>query len=400
MILKSKVLGGVFLILSLSVGAGMLALPMVIAGVGYYHSILLFLFIWLISTLSAFYVLEASLWFPSRSNFISMVGSTLGKPAQLAVWVSYLFLLYSLLSAYASGGANVLHDFLSHLYLNFSGKINVFLFTLIFGSALFWGVRFIDWTNRGLMMLKILAYFLLVIFIFPQVNIDRLSGGNIALMSGATMVVICAFCYAAIIPTLRDYFEDHLPSLRLTIFLGSLLPLVFYLLWNFVVQGSLSAGQDHLFEKLKGQDDGLIHFIETISQQGSNSFVYVAVYCFTSICLVAAFLSASLALFDFIKDGLSTKLVKLNNKMALVLMTLLPPMIIVMLSSNIFLKFLNYAGIICVFLFILIPALMVWQGRYKKNMACHYQVMGGKQMLIANILVGCALFLFCLYQLI
>ena len=94
--MKSKVFGGVLLIVGTSIGGGMLALPMAAAAGGFYHSIILFLGAWLVTVLAAFYTLEVNLWLPEDTNLISMAKVTLGRPGQLITWISYL-LLYTLL---------------------------------------------------------------------------------------------------------------------------------------------------------------------------------------------------------------------------------------------------------------------------------------------------------------
>jgi len=116
--MKSKLIGGVLLIFSISIGGGMLALPMAVAAGGFFHSMLLFLGAWLVTVLAAFYILEVNLWLPEGKNLVSMAKVTLGKSGQLATWLAYLLLLYSLLSAYIAGSTDLLHNVLLLAYVN------------------------------------------------------------------------------------------------------------------------------------------------------------------------------------------------------------------------------------------------------------------------------------------
>ena len=54
-------------------------------------------------------------------------------------------------------------------------------------------------------------------------------------------------------------------------------------------------------------------------------------------------------------------------------------LLIVLFYPGIFISALSYAGIYCVILFVLLPALMASSGRYSKNIAHgEYRVSGGK----------------------
>jgi tyrosine-specific transport protein len=71
---------------------------------------------------------------------------------------------------------------------------------------------------------------------------------------------------------------------------------------------------------------------------------------------------------------------------------LAPPVIIVMLKPGIFIAAIAYAGIYCIVLLAILPILMAWFGRYRKNLAVGYQVFGGK-VLLAILLIAATLFL-------
>ena len=95
-----KLLGSILLIMGTSIGAGILALPISEASLGFFGASALLLLAWCVMTLGAFLILEVNLWLDDRSHLISMAKKTLGPLGELAAWGSYLFLLYSLLSAY------------------------------------------------------------------------------------------------------------------------------------------------------------------------------------------------------------------------------------------------------------------------------------------------------------
>ena len=395
---QGNVFGAILLIVGTSVGGGMLALPMAIAAGGYYHSIFLFFSTWLVTMLAAFYILEANLWLPENTNLISMARITLGKTGQLVTWISYLLLLYTLLAAYISGGADLIHNLLFFINISTPKWLNPTLFVTILGIILFYGVRTVDWVNRGLMLTKLAVYFLLISSISPHIEMSKLSGGHIFLLSGAVMIIITSFGYATIVPTLRNYLNSQVNKLRLTIVIGSLIPLILYLLWAFVVNGTLgSHGFDGLIH-MTTSTEAVSRLSNTLSAHVNNVLVKWLIHFFTSICIATSFLGVSLCLSDFMADGLNIKETK-TNRCLLIILTLAPPLLVILFHPSIFIVSLNYAAVLCVILLMLLPALIVWSGRYVKKIAIGYEVIGGKTFITFEILISLMLLIFALIHL-
>ena len=110
--MKPKVLGSALMIVGTSIGAGMLALPIVSASQGILLTIGMLFVCWVLMTLGAFNLLEVNLWLDSGANMVTMANKTLGKIGKLVCWTVYLALLYSLICAYLSGAGDVLHAIL------------------------------------------------------------------------------------------------------------------------------------------------------------------------------------------------------------------------------------------------------------------------------------------------
>src|SRR4051812_3251044 len=98
-----KVIGGILLVSGTTIGAAMLALPVSTGLAGFFPSLLLLLTCWIVMTYTAFLILEVNLWVGENKNLITMARHTLGKWGEYVGWVTYLFLLYALTTAYVSG---------------------------------------------------------------------------------------------------------------------------------------------------------------------------------------------------------------------------------------------------------------------------------------------------------
>lgn len=359
---NSKLIGGILLIVGTSIGGGMLALPVSTAEVGFGNSLFFLIFCWLVMTAGALLVLEVNLRLPAGSNMISMAKSTLGLPGQIIAWITYLFLLYTLLAAYISGGSDVLNALLKKAHLHLPTWLTSVVFTSLFSLVVYKGIRSVDYVNRGLMFGKLGIYALLVAIISPHVSPAGLTGGSARAFTGMLMVLITSFGFASIVPSLRDYFEDDVHTLRRVILLGSLIPLCCYIIWDAVIMGVIAREGDNGLIALMNSEHATSGLTEALHQSVQNQWISSCFGFFTSICMVTAFLGVSLGLFDFLADGLKLKKSGTQGKYTLAL-TFLPPLAVVLLNPGIYLHALSYAGVCCVILLLLLPAIMTWRGR-------------------------------------
>ena len=391
-----KTIGGILLIVGTSVGGGMLALPMAVAASGYAGSAFVFIATWVVTALAAFFILEVNLWFPEGANLITMARKTLGRSAALITWVLYLVLLYALLSAYTAGGADLVSSVLTQLGLPRESVVNQIVFALIMASLLYFGVHIVDRANRFLMGLKLLAFVTLVGLLFPNVQLDHLDDGNLFLFKSSLLVIITAFGYGSIIPTLRAYFNSDVRSLRFSILVGSFLPLLCYLVWTFVVEGALPAAT---LSALGEQPDAISALSSSLSHVLLESkWVSIITHLFTSLCIATSFLGVGLGLTDFLADGMGVR-EKPWGRWLVVSLSIFPPLLIVLFYPSIFISALSFAGLCCVCLLILLPSLMVYMGRYRLNLSEGYRVVGGRPLVFLMLTVSALLFVYALWQL-
>lgn len=362
LVFNSKLIGGILLIMGTSIGGGMLALPISTAEVGFTNSLIFLFLCWAIMTAGALLVLEVNLRLPAGSNMISMAKSTLGLPGQIIAWITYLFLLYTLLSAYISGGSDVLNSLLHKAHIDVPNWLAAIVFTTLFSLVVYKGIRSVDFVNRGLMFGKLGIYLLLIAIISPHVSPIGLTGGKASAFAGTLMILVTSFGFASIVPSLRDYFEDDVNSLRRVILFGSLIPLVCYILWDAAIMGVISRDGENGLLALMKSDHATSGLTEALSHSVQSQWISGFFGFFTSICMLTAFLGVSLGLFDFLADGLQLKKSGNQGKYTLAL-TFLPPLAVVIINPGIYLHALSYAGICCVVLLLLLPALMAWKGR-------------------------------------
>lgn len=390
---NSKVIGGILLIVGTSIGGGMLALPISTAPAGFTSAAVFLIFSWLIMTLGALLILEVTLRLPPGSNMITMAKSTLGVPGQIATWGVFLMLLYTLLSAYISGGTDIFHGLLQKAHITIPNWLTSILFTFIFSLIIYAGIRTIDYVNRFLMFSKLGLYCLLLLLTYKHIDRALLHGGDFLAIRGSMMLLVTSFGFATIVPSLRDYYKSDIKTLRFVILIGSLIPLVCYLGWIAVIMGIVPKQGSQGLLSIMQSTDAISQLTNALNTLMQNAWFTTFFAIFTSICMLTAFLGVSLGLYDFLADGFKLQKSGHQGKTVLAL-TFLPPLTIVLVQPGIYLHALQYAGTLCVILLLLFPVMMAWQSRKLPNAsAIPRLVPGGYPALIAiGVLTICLLF--------
>ena len=357
-----KQAGSVLLILGTCIGAAMLALPVVTATETFAMSVVMMLFAWAIMTIGAWTLLRVNLWLPEGANLITMTEKTLGKTMSAITWVVYLLLLYSLMCAYLAGAADLAQGLLSSLQLPLSFWQAALLVTLVLGVVVYTGVGSVDYLNRALMSVKLAVFVIVVVMLLPHSTATQLRQGTYHTSLPIFMVMITSFGYAVILPSVRTYLNSDRVKLKRVVIIGSLLPLVIYLIWIAAVQSSLPRfGAQGLAAMSDSQHTNtlLVASLLTLTQK---PVVLVFGSVFAAICTLTSFLGVSVCLMDFFADGFKLQRRKMQGAI-IFLLTYAPPFCVLLFKPALFTTALAYAGIFCVYILIILPILMFLLGR-------------------------------------
>ena len=350
----NRFIGGVLLVAGTSTGAGMLALPVLTCFAGFIPSLFAFLGCWLFMLVTAYLILEVNLGFRGDVNMISMAARTLGIPGKIVCWGIYLLLLYALTAAYIAGSAPL---FLSAVQavtgLDVPHWVGPFPLLLFFGLFVYLGTQKVDYLNRILMVFLIAFYCSLVLFLPAHVDLDNLKMADTPAIWMAVPVIITSFGFHIIIPTLTAYLDHNKKQLRQIILVGSIIPLIIYLVWEFLILGVVPWG--NLADAWKLGVSAAVPLSEYID----NPWISTAASFFSFFAIITSFLGVSLSLSDFLGDGLKLHRFTWGREIAC-LLTFIPPLIFVLVYQRGFMIALQYAGLFVAILLGLMPPLMAW----------------------------------------
>ena len=245
--MNSKLLGSSFIIAGTALGAGMLAIPMVLAQFGMMAGTLLMLIIWLGTTYAALLLLEASIKVGGGAGMNTIAKKILGRAGQLATNGLLYALLICLLMAYIIGAGDLIQKALSQAGLEVSLIQSQVVFTLLSGLIVASGTRVIDKLNRVLFSLMIAILIFSLAYMAPNVDVANLltitNHSSIDLIKTSS-ILFTSFGFVVVIPSLVNYnHEASNKQLRNMVLVGSFIPLCCYLIWLYVVVGNLSSAQ-------------------------------------------------------------------------------------------------------------------------------------------------------------
>lgn len=358
-----KQLGALYIILGTCIAAGLLGLPIITANNHYIISVLMVLSAWCLMTFGAWCLMKVTLWSPKNSNLITMCELTLGKYPKYLTWVAYLFLFYSLICAYLAATGDVVQALLNAIHIPITRTWATLASTFAMGAIIYHGIRSVDLCNRVLMSIKLIICITLIALVAPHVHLQPLiTEGNVSWRGSAWLVIICAFGYATIIPTIRDYLGDNEKQLKRIVLIGSIIPLVLYLVWIAVIQGAISRYGDHGLLAMSGSENTNSLLIEQLTAIANRPLLASISVTFISICAITGLLGVGLCMTDFLADGLKQKKEGIR-KLLIVALALLPSTVITLIKPSLFIQALAYAGLCCVYILILLPVAMYFRGK-------------------------------------
>lgn len=374
---NGRLIGGILLVAGTCIGGGMLALPVLTSLGGLIPSMAMYLICWLFMVCTGLLYLEVCHWMDGDTNIVSMAEKTLGVKGKIFAWVIYLFMFYCLSLAYIAGCGDLVTQ-----VINIPDWAGSLMFVAIFAPFVFAGARMVGRINALLMLGLGVSFLVFVLIGLPFVDIEKLTHTNWSYSLLALPVAFTSFGYQGIIPTLSRFMDFDIKRTRLAIIIGSFLPFVAYVIWQWLILGIVPVyGPEGLAETLVTGGNA----VKPLKYFINSPYVYIVAQFFAFFALTTSFFGVTLGLLDFLADGLQVK--KDNRgKFMLSLLVFIPPLALAMTYPHVFLIALDYAGGYGSALLLgMLPVLMVWSGRYRMKLPSKYSLSGGKVLLVVML---------------
>lgn len=383
--MKNKILGSALMIAGTTIGAGMLAMPLTSAGIGFGATLALLVGLWALLTYTGLLFMEVYQTAKAQDVGVATLAEQyFGLTGRFLATFSLLVLLYALLAAYITGGGSLLSGVLPD-FGESTQKIGIILFTLILGAFVVVGIQGVDGLTRVLFIGKIIAFVFVILMMLPKAQLENLTAvplDNLLIVS-AVPIFFTSFGFHVIMGSINHYLNAEMKKIRAAILIGTLIPLVAYVLWQLATHGVLSQGE---FVQLLQQDPTLNGLVKATSQITGSTVLGEMVRIFSALALITSFLGVAMGIFEGVGDLL--KRVNLpNNRLILTPLTFIPPLAFALFYPNGFIAALGYAGLLFAFYGLILPIGLAWKAR-QQHPNLPYRVAGGNIGLLIALIAG------------
>ncbi len=361
----------------------MLGIPLVTFQAGFFPAVAITAAVWLFMLITGLLFLEATLWLPDESNILSITRKFLGKKGQVFSGGMFVFLYYCLMIAYFAAGAPMLAKGVTAITnMQLSGYSAYAFFAMVFGIVVAIGPKSIDRVNVIITVAMFLSWVILVGLGGPEVKQERLMQWRLSPMFFAAPVLFSAFGYHNVIPSLCSYLQRNVKVLRLSIICGTLMPFLIYVLWQWLIIGSLpNAEIQEVLQKGKPVTEAL----EAIS---GRPWIAIVGNYFAFFALVTSILGVAFSMVDFLGDGLGMSRQGVS-RILLTFLTFFPPFLLSSLNPGIFNTALGVAGGFGeAYLNGLLPVALVWVGVYHHDLHLRFKMLKSKPLLVVFFVAG------------
>jgi len=244
---NTRFLEAIATLIGATIGAGVLGIPYVIAQAGFWTGMTVILALGAATLMINLYMGEVVLRTKGRHQISGYAEKYTGKIGKGLASAFMIFGIYGALVAYMIGVGSAASTLLSPV-LGFSPIHYSLLFFAAVAYVVCRGIR-----SFGRVELLIASMLILVVVMIPLFSADRIEASNLAGFDALKLmlpfgVVLFAFMGSPAIPEMREELGRDRKKLMKAIIIGSLIPLVVYILFAAVVVGIVGSGFGQLGE--------------------------------------------------------------------------------------------------------------------------------------------------------
>lgn len=385
--MKNKILGSALIIAGTTIGAGMLAMPLTSAGMGFGMTVVLLGGLWALLTYTGLLFMEVYQTAKEKEVGVATLAEQyFGMTGRGLATFSLLVLLYALLAAYITGGGSLLSGILPVMGdEETTSKVGILLFTFILGTFVVIGIKGVDGITRLMFLGKIVAFIFVLLMMLPKAKLENLTAvplDNLLVIS-AIPIFFTSFGFHVIMGSINSYLDADIRKIRLAVLIGTLIPLSAYLLWQLATHGVLSQGE---FVALVKQDPTLNGLVKATAQITGSPILGEAVRLFSALALITSFLGVAMGIFEGVGDLLKRFNLP-SNRVVLTPLTFIPPLVFALFYPNGFIAALGYAGLLFAFYGLILPIGLAWKAR-QLHPNLPYRVAGGNLGLVIAFVMG------------
>ncbi|MBS3097673.1 GerAB/ArcD/ProY family transporter [Candidatus Woesearchaeota archaeon] len=233
---KKHLLEAIATLVGFVIGAGILGIPFVVAKAGFVTGIIDIIVIGIVILFLNLYIGEIVLRTKGDHQLTGYANIYLGKIGKKLMTFGMMFGMYGALVAYTIKEGEFLNAILSPQFGG-SPLIYSILFFIAVSFLVYKGLRIIEESELLMVFFLLFIGFIIFILAFSSINQENLTSFNIKNIFIPYGVVLFAYLGIGAIPELREELKNNKEDMKKAIIIGSLIPIVVYLIFAFIVVG-------------------------------------------------------------------------------------------------------------------------------------------------------------------
>ncbi len=350
------------------IGAGILALPYVIAKAGFLYGSLLMIIIGLVFLGLNLFIGEVVLRTKKQYQLTGYAEKYLGLWGKRLMAFSYVFGIYGALIAYLIGEGQALHSIFqvgaAHWWSLAFFLVGVFI--------VYKGVKTTGKIELVLVTLLIGVIFIIGFFSYPKINLSHLAARHFLYFLFPYGALLFAYSGAAAIPEMHEVLGKEKKFFKKAIIIGSCIPIIVYILFSGVVLGIVGLEN---FEAMQPNQR-----IATVALSFyASPFLGTLANIVAVLTMSTSFLTLSLALMGMYEYDYA-----ISRRKAF-LLTFMIPLLIAVFNLTDFIRVIELSGAIAVGLIGMLAVLMYWKVKEKGERKPEYVL--PKHIFLGTILI-------------
>lgn len=394
----NKLISAIFLIAGTAIGAGTIALPMVLSKIGLWGSCLLMLITWLVGYYSALMGIELNLR-AHQGLPIGALGKKFSGPnARLVGNLSLLFLCYGLSCAYISGSGSVLSNISAYFNCPLSAQMWLSIISVLLLIILCYGVHMVLRINSYIFWLLLGGFGIMIFSLLTNMPTNKAYFPNrydsFESWSVAIPVLFTSFGFHVIFHTLYNYLDGDKVLLKKAFQWGSLIPVVVYMTWTGATLCYIAHTDLQFYQALITASISVGELTSKLGEMMQTTYTQFIIWTITLFAIFTSLLGVSIALMDQVQDLIKKYT---HNKGMIACLVIIPPYLVSTYIPEAFIKALGFAGMVLSVLAILLPGYLL----FRSDLHCpqsHYPLLNSKSLRFLIMAFGVGIILFEIFN--
>ena len=328
------------LVTGMTIGAGILALPVKTGMAGIIPSLVSIFLVWVLMVGTAAIFIYKFTHPETRSrDYPTLFQDELGTKGRWVSVFGYLVNYYGILVAYLTGAAAIL---VTLVPLNITSHMWMVVFFILFTGLALRGADRAKNANAVIMIAMLGSFGVLLYLAGKQIDVNRYIHQEWLLVPSIIPIIVVAFAFHNVIPFICKNLDGDQKASFKAVLLGSSVAVVMNIVWMVVVVGALplaGPGKATIFNALQQNYPATI----PLSLALHSKMITAAGMFFALTAIATSYIPTTVALRGFMQGLLSLHF-KNPNKYVVLLLAFGPPFFVAMVYPNIFIKAVDLAG--------------------------------------------------------